>query len=46
MLAQVAAFMAVLTLGLSKVIQRLIARGEELEAEEKADASMKPEVQS
>lgn len=46
MLAQVAAFMAVLTLGLSKVIQKLIARGEALEAEEKAKISMDPEVQS
>ncbi|MDD9194541.1 peptide MFS transporter [Aliivibrio sp. S3MY1] len=46
MLAQVAAFMAILTLGLSKVIQRLIARGEALEAEEKIEVTMKPESQS
>ncbi|EAS40952.1 hypothetical transport protein, partial [Photobacterium profundum 3TCK] len=37
MLAQIAAFMSVLTFALSRVIQKLILRGEELEAEEKGE---------
>lgn len=37
MLAQIAAFMSVLTFALSRVIQKLILRGEALEAEEKGE---------